>query len=241
MLLPLLLTPRTLPAVRTAVRMLDPTTLQIVMQYRSRITSEETWREMLECVKAYRADTNKTVVPASFVVPSRAPYPRTSWGDLLGRRCSRVVSSAQRGKLDKSRVRALTDIGLDLRGANERGFEELVLSLEAYRKRYGDLNVATTFKVPVGDASWPRQSWGMRLGSRVNAVRSKGRYVEGRPERVARLDALGFVWTVPAQRFETLVAALRAFRAQHGSWVPKRRPPWFGGQQRHHPPAWIFT
>ena len=176
----------------------------------------EQWEELLQCLHAFRLDTNRSVLPAAFVVPDRAPYPEGSWGDRLGRRFGRVAQAARRGTLDSSREQAIAQLGLDLRAANERGFDTLVLALEAFHAQHGHANVAASFVVPHGEAAWPQACWGLRLGNRVNAVRSKRRYVEGRPDRAQKLDELGFVWTAHSERFETLIVALDAFRAQEG-------------------------
>ena len=40
----------------------------------------------------------------------------------------------------------------------------------------------------------PEEVWGMKLGSRVNDIRSKEIYVKDHPLRFAELDALGFRW-----------------------------------------------
>lgn len=49
------------------------------------------------------------------------------------------------------------------------------------------------FEVP-NDEPWPRLSRKMKLGVRVAAMRSAGRYVKDRRERKSELDALGFEW-----------------------------------------------
>ena len=81
-------------------------------------SADSEWSELLDCLRAYQADTADTPgtpgtaaapdtpdtpgacfrVPTQFVVPSRAPYARRSWGDALGKRTSRLASQARQVK-----------------------------------------------------------------------------------------------------------------------------------------------
>jgi hypothetical protein len=81
--------------------------------------------------------------------------------------------------------------------ANEERFRKVHSSLETYRKVFGDLLVPQPFVVPDSDPQWPQDVWGLRLGARVNAIRSQGTFVNGNPERRQMLDDLGFVWSPP--------------------------------------------
>lgn len=57
-----------------------------------------------------------------------------------------------------------------------------------------------------------------QLGTWVRSLRDS--YKEGRlgltPERIARLDALGFIWDVPAARWQEVYESLKSFRKKHG-------------------------
>ena len=75
-----------------------------------------------------------------------------------------------------------------------RRWEEVLTALRAYQEVHGDLEVPMPFVVPSG-APWPEEAWGMKLGGRVNNIRSSQEiYVKDNPERRAELDALGFRW-----------------------------------------------
>lgn len=81
--------------------------------------------------------------------------------------------------------------------ANEERFRKVYSGLDTYRKIYGDLLVPQPFTIPTGDPQWPEDTWGLRLGARVNAIRSQGTFVNGNPERRQMLDDLGFAWSPP--------------------------------------------
>ena len=42
------------------------------------------------------------------------------------------------------------------------------------------------------------QSWGMKLGQKVAAIRSTGKYIENKKKRRQALETLGFVWRARA-------------------------------------------
>jgi hypothetical protein len=70
-------------------------------------------------------------------------------------------------------------------------------ALKRYLEIYGDLLVPQPFEVPSDTQDWPRATWGLRLGARVNAIRSQGTFVKSDPERRQLLDDIGFIWTPP--------------------------------------------
>ena len=83
--------------------------------------------------------------------------------------------------------------------ANDERFRKVLSAMTTYRKIYGDLLIPQPFVVPENDSQWPEDTWGLRLGARVNAIRSQGTFVNGNPERRAQLDELGFVWSPPKE------------------------------------------
>ena len=62
-----------------------------------------------------------------------------------------------------------------------------------YKQLHGDLQVTRTFVVP-SQAPWPKEAWGLKIGSRVHTIRHQEIYVKDEPERRAELDAMGFHW-----------------------------------------------
>ena len=78
-----------------------------------------------------------------------------------------------------------------------RRFERLVAALGAYRVVYGNLDVPQHFAVPESP-DWPEEVWGLRLGSRVNAIRSQGTFVKNNPARRELLSEMGFRWETEA-------------------------------------------
>lgn len=84
--------------------------------------------------------------------------------------------------------------------ANDIRFQKVYVALATYKKLFGDLLVPQPFVVPKGSSEWPEETWGLRLGARVNAIRSQGTFVNNNPARKDLLDAVGFVWSPPKER-----------------------------------------
>jgi Helicase associated domain len=83
--------------------------------------------------------------------------------------------------------------------ANDIRFQNVYTALVTYKRLYDDLLVPQPFVVPK-DPQWPEDIWGLRLGARVNAIRSQGTFVNNNSARRKLLDDLGFVWNPPKER-----------------------------------------
>lgn len=86
----------------------------------------------------------------------------------------------------------------DASSANDSRFKIVYTALVCYKKLYDDLLVPQPFIVPKSP-QWPVDTWGLRLGSRVNAIRSQGTFVNNNDERRKLLDDLGFNWSPPKE------------------------------------------
>lgn len=138
-------------------------------------------------------------IPPSFVVPDCEPWPENTRGLPLGRKLASIRSksflSAHPGA--KEQLEAI-DFQLDGKvAANDARFQLVYDALQRYREIYGDLLVPQPFVVPEKSKQWPEHTWGLRLGARVNAIRSQGTFINSHPERRTLLDDLGFVWSPP--------------------------------------------
>ena len=94
----------------------------------------------------------------------------------------------------------LEEIGYGLNAGmsmNDIRFQNVFRALERYKEIYGDLVVPQPFTVPSDTDDWPEVTWGLRLGARVNAIRSQGTFLKGDPTRRQMLDDIGFAWSPP--------------------------------------------
>lgn len=136
-------------------------------------------------------------IPNNFVVPDCDPWPQNVRGLPLGKRVASMRSksflSANPGAKEK-----LVAIGFQFDGkvaANDARFQLVYDALKRYKEIYGDLLVPQPFVVPENSKDWSEPTWGLRLGARVNAIRSQGTFVNSHPDRRDLLDTLGFVWS----------------------------------------------
>lgn len=65
------------------------------------------------------------------------------------------------------------------------------MALAKYKERHGTLDVPQHFVIPVNSPEWPEEVWGLRLGARVNTVRSQGTFVKNYPARRDLLTEMG--------------------------------------------------
>jgi len=146
----------------------------------------------------------KINVPANFVVPNADPWPVSTRGLPLGKKIPAIRSKAylksNPGASDK-----LNELGFEFDGkiaANDQRYKRVYDALVRYKELNGDLLVPQPFVIPedgqAGAEEWNEDARGLRLGARVNAVRSQGTFVKTNPGRRRELDELGFVWDLPA-------------------------------------------
>uniref|UniRef100_A0A7S3JWY5 Helicase-associated domain-containing protein n=1 Tax=Aureoumbra lagunensis TaxID=44058 RepID=A0A7S3JWY5_9STRA len=160
----------------------------------------------------------------------------TSSADLL-----RIWSTS--GITESSRPsRAAQEDGEELRDENE--WQIVLKALKKYKEEYGNMRVPTRFRVPNDDASWPEDTHDLRLGNKVAAIRSAGKYVSRDDSRREILDSLGFEWrlrrlrqidtpdTNDIESFDLFLSALETYVELHGRksvhklFVVPRLDPW---------------
>jgi len=150
-------------------------------------------------LQTYIKETGKTTVPVNLVVPDCDPWPESTRGLPLGKKLS-VVRSKAFLKNNPGAREKLEALGFELdskAAANDTRFQKVYDALLTYKKLNGDLLVPQPFVVPEKSDEWPENTWGLRLGARVNAIRSQGTFVNTNPDRRKQLDDIGFEWSPP--------------------------------------------
>ncbi len=139
-------------------------------------------------------------IPSNFIVPNYEPWPEATRGMPLGKKIPTVRSKAYQ-KANPGAKEKLLSVGFQFDGkiaANDARFNNVYNALRRYKELNGDLLVPQPFVVPEGDADWDEEFWTLRLGARVNAIRSQGTFVKTNPARRELLDNLGFEWELPS-------------------------------------------
>jgi len=140
--------------------------------------------------------SSSLIIPKNFIVPNYAPWPEETQGLPLGKMITTIRSKAFL-KANPDAAEKLQTLGFELDGkaaANEAKFSLVYKALASYKQIYGDLLVPQPFVIPAQSPGWPQETWGLRLGARVNAIRSQGTFIKTNPEREQLLNDLGFEW-----------------------------------------------
>jgi hypothetical protein len=160
------------------------------------------FEQVYEALKAYREQVQPSGpldVPANYVVPDIEPWPDSTRGLPLGKIIPAVRTKAYYKQHPDAEAK-LDSLGFqsdDKSAANDLRYQKVYDALVTYKELYGDLLVPQPFTVPEDSEDWPKEVRGLRLGARVNAIRSQGTFVKANPERRDELDELGFVWDPP--------------------------------------------
>jgi hypothetical protein len=184
--------------------------------------------QIITGVQVYQRIVGSVVdIPDNFVVPESEEWPESIRGLPLGRQMVAIKRSTNTALRDKFAAlgiplvktdldtetndvqeaqrssapdmdETLLDDSSDSSSLNDVRFQNIYTALTIYKKLYNDLLVPQPFVVPK-DPKWPRDVWGVRLGARVNAIRSQGTFVNNSEKRRKLLTDLGFVWNPPKE------------------------------------------
>lgn len=198
---------------------------------RSEVTFEE---EVLPALRRFYAERGHLNVPRSYVVPEDAG-PHLA-GYRLGDRVDRMRSRGDYVRGSEERMRALDAVG----AATGETFawddedwvfyKQVIPCLRYYVKAHEHANVPMAYRTPSSAEMYEstnalkRYNFGFALGKRVNDIRAKGTFIEGRPDRFDALCNLEFVWDDEEYNWwSRIVPALELFRSMHGHLhVPAR-------------------
>lgn len=172
------------------------------------VPMDQLYRALLayrEIIVGRRAGGQSWSVPPTFYIPDLDPWPETVRGLPLGQQLNNLKRRLSKNKELKDRFQSLgldiledKDTNSELLSANDIRFQNVYEALKTYKRIYGDLLVPQPYVVPKTN-DWPKETWGLRLGARVNAIRSQGTFVNNNPERRELLDDLEFVWSTPKE------------------------------------------
>ena len=132
-------------------------------------------------------------VPIKFVVPDAEGWAAGARGLNLGRQVDKLRQRKKKGTLPHADIAQLDALRF-VWSIPEWQWQCVLQSLAVYKELHGDQEVPFAFVVPLEAPSWPAEMWGLKLGRRVQHIRTRGDFVKDEPERRAELDAMGFRW-----------------------------------------------
>lgn len=163
---------------------------------------EELFDQVYDSLVVYKKVFGDLDVPTKFIIPEDAVWPESLWGFTLGAQvvAIRKKDSFVHGHTD--REQKLNDLGFSWELTTPRAqfskkrFEIIFTALNIYKQLKGDLLIPQVFVVPE-EEPWPEETWGLKLGARVNSIRGQGTLITNFPDRRALLDEIGFIWDLP--------------------------------------------
>eukprot|EP01033_Poteriospumella_lacustris_P023348 gene23348-biopygen8170 len=90
--------------------------------------------------------------------------------------------------------------------------------ITTFKSIHNNVAIPKSFVIPHGDKGWDRDLWGLRLGSTVYDIRHNGHLWEHRREFVALGLEIEEVALKPSHPFELVCEALKAYKAQCGTF-----------------------
>ncbi|CAM9898051.1 unnamed protein product [Ectocarpus fasciculatus] len=186
--------------------------------------SDAPFREVYDALLQYKAEHGNLHVPVAFRVPSSPPWHQDLWGLALGQRVLDIRATHRYIRNDPERIRLLNEAGFRWTDATKASYGNVVRALKAHRKIKGrDLSVPSSFVVP-SFLPWPQSCWGLRLGTALVDIRSKGRYLKGeeRQQRRMELERLGVFAQSREAILANVVKGLRTYLSVFGdTMVPQ--------------------
>ncbi|CBJ27332.1 conserved unknown protein [Ectocarpus siliculosus] len=181
--------------------------------------SDAPFRQVYDALLQYKAEHGNLHVPVAFSVPSSPPWHQDLWGLALGQRVLDIRATHRYIRNDPERIRLLNEVGFRWTDATKASYGNVVRALKAYRKIKGrDLSVPSSFVVP-SFLPWPQSCWGLRLGTALVDIRSKGRYLKGeeRQQRRMELERLGVFAQSREAILANVVKGLRTYLSVFGN------------------------
>ncbi|GFH61929.1 hypothetical protein CTEN210_18405 [Chaetoceros tenuissimus] len=156
-------------------------------------TRDSAWSYNFDQLKLYKSTHGDCNVPARY----KENRPLGTW----------VYTQRSRYKLSKlsdERIARLNSIGFDwtIKVSKENTWSDKFEQLEQYKSKYGDCNVL------YDDENKPLANW-------VYKQRSQYKHFKLSNEKIARLNSIGFNWTV-SDKWQDKIEALKKYTFKHG-------------------------
>ena len=157
------------------------------------------WDELFAALSAYKHKHGDCNVPREW--PNNPK---------LGKWCAHQRTAYQNSKLPDDRIQKLEELGFAWNSL-DAAWEEMFTALKAYKQTYGNCNVTRGWKDNPQLAEWCQRQ--------RNVYKNKKLL----PDRLKRLEDIGFAWDPLVANWEEMFAALVNFKQSHGDFkVPKK-------------------
>ena len=169
---------------------------------------EARWEALFVALQNFRTEHNHCIVPAKW--PENTPH--SADGKSLSRWVTTLRKARAKGTLSDERVQRLTDLGF-VWDAKAVFWEEMFVALTEFRDRHGNCLVPETYEENSPLAWW------------VATQRKAYKSGQLEPERISRLNDLGFFWDPLEAHWYEMFQALLRYREHHGHCLITRDGP----------------
>ncbi|RLN92082.1 hypothetical protein BBJ28_00010196 [Nothophytophthora sp. Chile5] len=155
--------------------------------------ADRTWsRQVLPALETFRQQHGHCNIERAFVVPAQSPWSQAIWGLNLGAIVKRIRaqrSYTEQAARDSDRLENLAFVW-DLRGVEWK--DRILPALVTFADEFGDDDPMTPDFVVPAAMPWPKQTWGLSLGSFLSDPQNRERYFSQIGRDADLLDELGF-------------------------------------------------
>uniref|UniRef100_K3WWN4 Helicase-associated domain-containing protein n=1 Tax=Globisporangium ultimum (strain ATCC 200006 / CBS 805.95 / DAOM BR144) TaxID=431595 RepID=K3WWN4_GLOUD len=179
----------------------------------TRVWSEQVFPSLETFVKEFgHADISE-----DFVVPSEQPWAEPAWQTPLGYIVANICNNGLFEREIAAHKMQLKELGFRWDPLFGKWSKRLLPALKRFREVHDHCDVPQMFQVPTNDPTWPKETWGYRLGKQVSLLRRMGRNSPDVQDELDELDAMGFSFNVFESAFvQKVLPALEVYAEQYG-------------------------
>jgi hypothetical protein len=160
------------------------------------------WACVKKALVTYKKMYGDLLVPSKFIIErGNSSWSQSVWGINLGT----VVNSIRNIDSYSDHKDALIEMGFVYDPQRSSyGWSVVRKALLTYKELHGDLVIPYKFSVDNGNEAWPKDLWGMNIGSIANNIRNLGTFSNYKTE----LTEMGFVYDLKRFKWERIKRAL---------------------------------
>lgn len=170
--------------------------------------------DLIERLNIYKSKFGNINIPLNYAINANdTEYPVHLRNFSLGKTVRSLKYSYQT-RLTGNDMSKLANLGFRFpRTSNDR-FNTTIKAILMYRElNNGSESIPREFTIPCAQP-WPEDTWRLRLGDTICNIRSGVTF--NKPEYIARLNAINFVWNPQIESSKQLIATLIAFKNFYG-------------------------
>lgn len=122
------------------------------------------------CFEIYKRMNGHLFIPVDFVIPMNSfDYPVVMWNLPLGQVLQNIKYN---GTASQTQLLKLEGLGINCRYARfpEALIQRVYAGVQCYSRKYNSNLIPVSYVISVGDTSFPKEYWGMKLGEQWKSI-----------------------------------------------------------------------